>query len=1036
MTDTLVSVIVRTMDRKALLREALASVLAQSHPSLEIIVVNDGGEDVTEVLPETDARRSVVYLDLRPGPGRSAAANAGLEAAGGRYLIFLDDDDWFEPGHIANLLAALRKAPEAIAAYSAVRTVRADGTRGADFAWPWDRGRLLLENFIPIHAVLFSRHVVDAGCRFDTRFDRLEDWDFWLQASRLGDFVFTPECTASYRIAEESGFGARTGLDDDGHRLALFSKWRPLWNETELLEILDRARQFPRQEHLQNENRELQGSLKVREEQLTQMGDALLEARDHAARLALDVEDLHAQAQHWHAQVVALRNELDIIYGSRSWRVTAPLRRITRALAIHREEGTRAMLRRAWRKLSLKPQRLPELHSTHGIAQSWQPLAFEPPGQPLVSIVIPVYNKHLYTFHCLRSLLPTLDGIACEVIVVDDRSQDETAEMLAAMTGLRVLRNEENQGFIRSCNAGARLARGEFLVLLNNDTEPKAGWLQALLATFREMPDAGMAGARLVYPDGKLQEAGGIVWQDGSAWNYGRGDDPNRPEYAYCREADYCSGACLMLRKQDFEAAGMFDEHYLPAYYEDTDLAFQIRAMGKKVYYQPMATIVHFEGVTSGTDTGSGIKQYQVSNQRKFLERWRETLRHHRPHGSLPRLEKERPVKRRVLVIDARILMPDHDSGSLRMFSLLRIFQTFGYKVSFIADNLQYHERYTPMLQALGIECVYHPYVKSVDDHLMQQGHLYDLVLLSRADVAGAHIAEVKRRCPRAKILFDTVDLHFLREQRQAELANDPALVEAAVVRKHQELGIARQSDMTLVVSPAEVELFHREAPDVPLALLSNIHRVDPTEKPFGERRDMLFIANFEHPPNIDAVDWFLDAVFPLVLAKRPGMRLKVVGGNAPRKLRNRAGENVEFTGFVADIRPLFNDIRLSVAPLRYGAGVKGKINSSMAFGVPVVATTVAVEGMGLEDERDVLVADSPGDFAEAILRVHDDEALWLSLAEAGKRNIEKYFSVEVAERQLRAVLERMGVLPEVRQDTPEAPEGLLCQGIDSAPGR
>src|SRR5690606_31304620 len=171
-------------------------------------------------------------------------------------------------------------------------------------------------------------------------------------------------------------------------------------------------------------------------------------------------------------------------------------------------------------------------------------------------------------------------------------------------------------------------------------------------------------------------------------------------------------------------------------YYEDTDLAFRVRAAGKQLYYQPLATVVHFEGVSSGTDTGGGIKRYQVVNQEKFFERWRETLATHRPNGMLPTLEKEREVRKRVLVLDARILMPDHDSGSLRMFCLLKVFQNLGYKVSFMPQSLQYHERYTPLLQAVGIECLYYPYVPTLEEHLRFHGHLYDLVLLSRVDVA------------------------------------------------------------------------------------------------------------------------------------------------------------------------------------------------------------------------------------------------------------------------------------------------------------
>jgi glycosyltransferase involved in cell wall biosynthesis len=335
----------------------------------------------------------------------------------------------------------------------------------------------------------------------------------------------------------------------------------------------------------------------------------------------------------------------------------------------------------------------------------------------------------------------------------------------------------------------------------------------------------------------------------------------------------------------------------------------------------------------------------------------------------------------------------------------MKVLQRLGYKITFAADNLPYHDRYTPMLQGIGIEVVYAPYATSIADYLKQHGSLFDVVVLSRADCAARHIDVALECCPQARVLFDTVDLHFLREQRLAELSGSALQREAALSRKLQELSVAHKAHTTLVVSPVELELFRNEAPDVHVALLSNIHATAGRKAGFEARRDILFIGSFEHPPNADAMHWFIDAVWPLVRQRRAELNLKIVGGGAPPALVAKADAHIQFTGFIADIAPLFDGIRVSIAPLRYGAGVKGKINSSLAHGVPVIATTVAAEGMGLVDGVDVLIADEPQAFADALLRAYDDAALWLSLSDAGLASMERHFSFAVAERQLRAIL-------------------------------
>jgi O-antigen biosynthesis protein len=818
-------------------------------------------------------------------------------------------------------------------------------------------------------------------------------------------------------------------------------------------------------QHLTEKNQEiieLEQHLTQQNQQIVELNQRIVSLNDEVFRRGEWGLSLDAELAEERKISYELRNLISDIASSESWRITLPLResklwlkqpkqqtkryakkslQLAKSLYQSRFEGEqtrdnhrRILAKYAPRLLSFTdtrfdgrekspispeeiarstsniPQQLRENLFTDGTVsplEKAKSIRIPSSENPLVSVIIPIYGKVSYTLNCLGSIAENVPQVPFEVIVIDDCSPDESFKILQSVEGIRLIQNEQNKGFIRSCNRGADLAKGEYLYFLNNDTQVTPGWMDELIRTFHEFPGTGLVGSKLIYPDGKLQEAGGIIWQDGSAWNFGRFQDPQLPIYNYAREVDYCSGASIVVPKALFDELGGFDEHYLPAYCEDSDLALKIRDKDYRVVYQPLSTIIHFEGISSGTDMNSGAKAFQVENERKLFKHWETRLKNHQTAGTDVDKAKDRIAKRRVLVLEHCTPTPNQDAGSVTTYNLMLLLREMGFQVTFIPeDNFLYMPEYTTALQRNGIEVLYAPYLTSVEQHLKDYGSRYDLAFLFRPLVVERNIEAICHYCPQAKILYYSHDLHFLRMSREAELYQDVNKQKLAEEMKSRELEVLKSVDAAILVSPQELAqvqdyFFEKEK----LHTLPLILNIPGTIRNFEEREGIVFVGGYQHTPNIDAVKYFVNEIMPFVREMLPGVTFYAVGSNPPAEILALAADDVIVKGFIDDLDSFFDQRRVSVAPLRYGAGIKGKVGTAMAAGLPVVATPLAIEGMCLTDKRNILVADTPKGLAEAIAKLYKNEKLWDEISLNGLNFARKEWGMETAWLGLAKVL-------------------------------
>jgi glycosyltransferase involved in cell wall biosynthesis len=576
-------------------------------------------------------------------------------------------------------------------------------------------------------------------------------------------------------------------------------------------------------------------------------------------------------------------------------------------------------------------------------------------------------------------------------------STDDTVSISKHVKNLQIIRNTENKGFLRNCNNGAGRAKGKYIFILNNDTQVQPQWLSSLVALIKTDPNIGMVGSKLIAPDGTLQEAGGILWCDGSAWNFGRNDDPNLPAYNYAKEVDYISGAAIMICKKLWDKISGFDERYIPAYYEDTDLAFEVRRHGYKVVLQPKSIVVHFEGKSNGTSLDKGLKHYQTVNHKKFFEKWKSILeRDHFPNAQNVFHARDRSKnKRTMVVVDHYVPWFDQDAGSRSTYMYLKLFVENGYNVKFIGDNFFPHQPYTDTLNDMGIEVLHGEYfAKNWEQWVVENKNYIDVVYLHRPHIAPKYL-DFFRANTAAKIVYQCHDLHYKRLFSDYKNSGDEALLAESENWEKTEIDIFSKADVGVTFSIDEKRELEEKLPNariyqIPLFLYD---KEEVNTAPFSERSNIMFVGGFNHKPNGEGIVWFTEKVFPLVLKKLPNTRLTIAGSGPPDYITKLESRNISILGYISDekLYDLYFSSKINILPLRHGGGVKGKLIESMQTGTPLVSTSVGMQGVNTR-EFGLNAFDDYNAFANELIKLLTDEKYWLKNQAALKLAFRKNF--------------------------------------------
>ncbi|MEA2061299.1 MAG: glycosyltransferase, partial [Thermodesulfobacteriota bacterium] len=563
--------------------------------------------------------------------------------------------------------------------------------------------------------------------------------------------------------------------------------------------------------------------------------------------------------------------------------------------------------------------------------------------------------------------------------------------------------HHENQVLPRFLEQAGKADAEKLIWFSSTDFVPQKDFLENAEAFFREQPDTGLLFFLVKDCSNRVLHAFGQTTCEGCVDLFPWDMPADHPSLGCVRQIDGAGFPWFAMRS-DLPCAGdpedMMDmvlNAYETEVYQVTEWIWRLKVQGISTVFDAG---VSFFGETAGFGETPGLPAFEDALHRDrqvFLTRWDPCL------ISLPNVSSTRSAllnpgkKQRALVVDLTLPTFDEDSGSLRMFELLGLLVQMGLQVTFVPDNRDNSPKYRRPLELMGIEVFTGEYTLS---HALE-GLEYDMIILSRVNIAHRYMNQVRLINPGARIYYDTVDIHYVRELRQAEIEHNDQLRKNALNTKKMELAACIMADVVFTVTTADKHHLHKELPFLSCFVLPNIYKEMPIPMSWENTEGLVFIGNYNHQPNEDAVYYFVEKVFPLVQKHIPEIKLYLIGSNMKNEMKALASDTIKVLGWVEKVEPELAKRRVMVSSLRYGAGMKGKIGQAMSLGLPVVSTRIGAEGMGLEDEKTVLVADEPEFFAEKVCRLYTDKALWENISLNAKNFIFSRYGRESVKQKL-----------------------------------